>query len=345
MPSKKAIKNIANGPKKSAQGKGKAPLSNSARASQSGRNAARYRECERILTLAGSTSFSVVGNLACNPGLAASFPWLSGHAQLYERYRVHKLIYRYRSLKSATSNGQMLMSFDYDTLDSAPATAVEVSQSTVFEGDRVWENFEMKVPIDPSRVLFTRPGALSNVDYKTYDLGRLFCSAESCDDTTNQGYVEVDYDIELFDKQQGATAASATSGSCALWNLSANQSQSATTVTVAFDEEPVTNSLVLANTAGTFTVPSSGVYRVSVDLGCGTAAMSNWSSIEVDGAAVAPPILFGGVGGGTLNHILSSCLLDLTAGQTIRVRSSGASTSVLAADECRIYVQLLACSV
>lgn len=332
------------GPKRPSQRKGQAPLSNSARSSQSGRNAARYRETERILTLAGSTSFGNVGNLACNPGLAASFPWLSGHAQLYERYRLHKLIYRYRSLKAATSNGQMLLSFDYDTLDAAPTTAVEVAQSTVFEGDRVWENFEMKVPCDPNRILFTRDGSVANADYKTYDYGRLFCSAESCDDTTSQGFVEVEYDIELFDKQQGGSGgASASAGSFALWNLSANQSQSSATVTVNFDEEPVTNSLVLTNASGTFTVPSSGLYEVSVDLQAVTAAMGAVASVEVDGAPVSVPILFGLAA--EWSFTLAACVLELTAGQTIRVRSTGAASSSLLADQCRLKVVLLAQSV
>jgi hypothetical protein len=285
-----------------------------------------------------------VGNLACNPGLAASFPWLSGHAQLYERYRLHKLIYRYRSLKAATSNGQMLLSFDFDTLDSAPTSAVEVSQSTVFEGDRVWENFELKVPCDPSRVLFTRDGSVANADYKTYDFGRLFCSAESCDDTTNQGFVEVDYDIELFDKQQGgAAAASAAAGAYAVWNLSADQSQSASTVTVAFDEEPITNSLVLANAAGTFTIPTSGTYEVSVDLQAVTQSMGASATLEVDGAAISPPVLFGV--GLEWNFNLAACIIEITAGQTLRVRSTGSSGSSLDGDYCRIKVVLLAIAV
>jgi len=236
------------------------------------------------------------------------------------------------------------MSFDYDTLDTAPTTAVEVSQATVFSVDRVWENFSMRVPVDPSRVLFTRAGGVGSSDLKTYDFGRFFVSAEGCDDTTNQGYILVEYEIELFDKQNSSSATSGA-GDFAIWNLSAAQSASNTTVTVAFDEEPVTNDLVLANTSGTFTVPISGVYEIHCDINTTAALLGTTpSTLEVDDAAVAPPILFSGTNTGGHSATLSACILELNAGQTFRIRVNGATSCQLDGDGCRILVKLLSLS-
>jgi hypothetical protein len=47
---------------------------------------------ERVLSYTPSaTTFTATG-FPCNPGLASSFPWLSGHAGLYDKYRIAKLV-------------------------------------------------------------------------------------------------------------------------------------------------------------------------------------------------------------------------------------------------------------
>lgn len=177
-----------------------APVAQNISAGQTRGGSLRFKECERIDTVEGSVAFSVNGSIACNPGLATSFPWLSGHANLFERYRIHKLVYRYKNLKGTASNGNILMSFDYDTLDSAPATAIEMTQSTVYADGAPWRIFELVVPSD-KRDLFTRSGDVAGSDLKTYDMGKLHIAAEGCADTSPHGYLEVEYDVELFMKQ------------------------------------------------------------------------------------------------------------------------------------------------
>lgn len=183
-----------------------APTAQNKSSAQTRGNSLRFKECERITTIPGSVAFAVSGSVACNPGLASSFPWLSGHANLFERYRIHRLIYRYKNLKGTASNGNILMSFDYDTLDNPPASAVEMTQSTVYVDGAPWRIFELEVPSD-KRDLFTRSATVAGADLKTYDMGKLHVAAEGCADTTPHGYLEVEYDVELFMKQ------SITSGS------------------------------------------------------------------------------------------------------------------------------------
>lgn len=160
----------------------------------------RYRESERIGTVTTDRAeYSVTNDFACNPALPSSFPWLSGHAQLYEQYRVHSLTYRYKNLKGTTAGGNILLIFDYDTLDSPPSSALEQTQTTVYVDGAPWRIFELHVPCTP-RTYFTRESLVPGADLKTYDMGRLHVGAEGCD-SSQQGILEVVYDVELINKQ------------------------------------------------------------------------------------------------------------------------------------------------
>lgn len=208
--SKRKGMQVANmGALRNGEGNGKvvmAPVAQNKSAGQTGGKSLRFREVERVATVNGSVAFGVTGSLACNPGLPGSFPWLSGHAALFERYRIHKLVFRYKNLKGTATNGNILMSFDYDTLDNSPATAIEMTQSTVYADGAPWRIFELVVPTD-KRDLFTRAGNVAGADLKTYDMGKLHIAAEGCADTTPHGYLEVEYDVELFMKQSVFSAA------------------------------------------------------------------------------------------------------------------------------------------
>jgi len=64
-----------------------------------------------------------------------------------------------------------------------------------------WRILEFKVPSD-NRDLFTRSGDYPiQSDPKTYDMGRLHIATEGTGSNTTLGYLEVEYSIELFDKQ------------------------------------------------------------------------------------------------------------------------------------------------
>ena len=180
----------------------------------------RYRESERIGTVTTDhPEFRITNDFACNPALASSFPWLSGHAQLYEQYRVHSLTYRYKNLKGTTADGNILMSFDYDTLDTPPSSAVEQTQSTVYVDGAPWRIFELRVPCT-SKTYFTREGLVPGADLKTYDLGRLHVGAEGCD-SSQQGILEVVYDIELINKQPPSVSTTPTMRSTARFPIHA----------------------------------------------------------------------------------------------------------------------------
>lgn len=285
-----------------------APVAQNISAGQTRGGSLRFKECERIDTVEGSVAFSVNGSIACNPGLAISFPWLSGHANLFERYRIHKLVYRYKNLKGTASNGNILMSFDYDTLDSAPATAIEMTQSTVYADGAPWRIFELVVPSD-KRDLFTRSGDVAGSDLKTYDMGKLHIAAEGCADTSPHGYLEVEYDVELFMKQSISSGTGpATVGSSVTVNSAGALSD---------------NTLGATNVGAVVSVPA-GKYLVTLS---GTTA----TSVAGSDATFAGIVVAGGASVTTGTFSVSrSQIITLAAAGVLGTMVPGNKTSVQA---------------
>jgi len=242
----------------------------------------RFRECERIATVVGSVAFSNGGKIICNPGIAASFPWLSGHAALFENYKVHNLTYRYKNLKGSTAPGNILLSFDYDTLDTSPSTAIEATQSTYYIDGAPWRVFQLKVPTDGRR-LFTRRAAVVGADLKTYDMGALHISTEGCADTTPHGYLEVEYDIEFFNKQPSDNLARVGTATVTL--------ATATAAVGIGADVPLVNAVIdkigLTFTATEINLPI-GVYIVTVDAGITTAPAGWYAALQLNGGTVVP---------------------------------------------------------
>nr|UJQ92838.1 MAG: hypothetical protein [Narnaviridae sp.] len=222
----------------------------------------RIKETERIGTVQGSSSFAVVGNFPLNPGLPASFPWLSATASQYEKYRVHKIVYRYKNLKGTASDGNILMAFDFDSLDAPPSSAIQMTQYTRCTDGSPWRIFEMVVPTS-GQELYTRSGIPAGSDLKTYDMGRLFVAAEGCADGSAHGYLEVEYDIELLKKQSPATGGVSTNRQVTFLSGTLSYVQNAA---IGWVSNPTVTSNPIGATwtlAGVYTLPA-GSYLVMI---------------------------------------------------------------------------------
>lgn len=222
----------------------------------------RIKETERIGTVMGSNAFSVVGNYPLNPGLPSSFPWLSATASQYEKYRVHKITYRYKNLKGTASDGNILMAFDFDSLDAPPTSAIQMTQYTRCTDGSPWRIFEMSI-VPTGAELYTRSGIPAGADLKTYDLGRLFVAAEGCADSSAHGYLEVEYDIELMKKQSPASGGVSTNRQVTFYTGSGQTSLGPTigwSVAPTVVANPIGVSVTLA---GVYTLPA-GSYIVTI---------------------------------------------------------------------------------
>lgn len=318
----------------------KAPVAqNQSSKSRNSRAVVTHTECERVGTVQGSVAFASVGNYAANPGLKSSFPWLGELAELYERYTFEKFIVRYKNLKGTGSNGNILISFDYDTLDAGPTTAIQQTQSTVWIDGAPWRIFEMNVPVDGIK-RFIRSGEIAGADLKTYDFGRVWVSAEGCADTSSHGYLEFEYSVKLFEKQPAGSGTGVSNQGLSIWNMPANQASGGATITLDIDEAialpaiaPPTNlNGVVTLPLGNFMVTAQAAH----DSNAGTAG-----SIEIlqDGASLPIPAL------GQVNLYGASpvtTFIRSVGGTTIQVRFNRTNGSpTFQGDMCRLIVEVV----
>lgn len=319
----------------------------SARSKSRGQQTITHKECERVDTIVGSVNFASVGNYAINPGLASSFPWLSGVAQHFERYRMDSFKVRYKNLKGTSSAGNILMSFDYDTLDAGPNTAVIQTQSTVYVDGAPWRIFEMNVPTDGSKK-YIRSSAIAGADLKTYDFGRVWVSAEGCADTSDHGYLEFEYSVTLFEKQTSSSVGSTpTNNSVAVWNLSADTAALAASAVIEITEEATTISgLSITNASGVITLPQ-GVWLCTAEAywtGGGTSGAGSGIEFRVDSASIVPPVkCVPYTASGQNSNGSITCLVISDGTTTLDLYFNyGTPTCAFKQDGCRIIIQAIA---
>jgi hypothetical protein len=163
---------------------------------------------EYVQDIAGSVAFSATG-FPVQPGMSTLFAWLSAQATNYQEYRFRKLRFIYETEKSSSTSGKVMLAFQPDAGDSNPASKQEMLENQFKAANAVWAPCTLNVP--PGEALgarrYIRSGSLaSNLDIKTYDIGRLVVAAQGCADTTAIGELYVEYEIELFTPVVSAAA-------------------------------------------------------------------------------------------------------------------------------------------
>jgi len=169
----------------------------------SGDGRVRVRHREYIADVAGSVAFAA-NSYVVNPGIVATFPWLSVLAANFESYKFNNLCFQFSTEKSASTNGSLMIAIDYDANDAAPTTKTIMMSYHNAVRCPVWS--ETKYVADrpdlqklPQR--YIRAGAVTGTDLKTYDVGNLFVSTAGCADTSALGELYVIYDVELITPQ------------------------------------------------------------------------------------------------------------------------------------------------
>jgi hypothetical protein len=169
------------------------------------RDQVRIVHRELLASVSGSTAFAVPQSIALNPGLSASFPWLSSQAQSWERYRFNKLRFCYYTRTGSNVPGSVQMVPDYDAADAAPVSEQVASSYEDVEEDAPWKDICCELRPSALHALgptkFIRLGALlANQDIKTYDAGNFFLATT---DGTNVawGKLWVEYDVTLYTPQ------------------------------------------------------------------------------------------------------------------------------------------------
>lgn len=147
-----------------------------------------------------------------NPGLTASFPWLSNIAAAYEEFEFRGLVYEFKSLSSdsvlssSTSSalGYVAMATQYNPANPPFADKHELDNYEFANSRKPSESFchavECKRRLNYDTHLFIRNGAVpSGQDQKTYDLGAMSIAVAGCQAATGVlGELWCTYEIEFF---------------------------------------------------------------------------------------------------------------------------------------------------
>jgi hypothetical protein len=155
---------------------------------------------ERVAAIAGSNDLSVV-SYSVNPGLHATFPWLSAIANRFEKYKFRSLKFRYVPMQAAVA-GALTMAFDFDPMDPPPTSVASAMTYHDFLSTSVWQGGVLNIDLRSGDMLpqkNTRPAAFyPEQNYNLYDTGKLHVLVEGFFDTSNIGYLEVIYEVELM---------------------------------------------------------------------------------------------------------------------------------------------------
>jgi len=169
------------------------------------------RHREYLQDINASTAFEII-QFPLNPGLIATFPWLSSIAAHFEQYRWRGILFEFKSLSSdavlstATSSalGSVVMATQYNALNP------------IFPNKFVMENYEFANSSKPSisfihpvecakrdtsiEELYVRTGApAANADLRLYDLGNFSIATVGMQaDGGVAGELWVTYEVEFF---------------------------------------------------------------------------------------------------------------------------------------------------
>lgn len=169
------------------------------------------RHREYLGDINASTAFTVQA-YSINPGLSASFPWLSAIASAYEEYEFRGLIYEFKSLSSdavlssATSSalGYVAMATQYNAASSNFVSKIELENYEFANSNKPSVSFihpvECKRRLNVDTHLYIRTGGVpTGQDQRLYDMGDFQIAVGGCQANTGVlGELWCTYEIELF---------------------------------------------------------------------------------------------------------------------------------------------------
>ncbi len=167
------------------------------------------RHKEFIATIVGSSGFTVQREIVLNPGLRASFPWLSRLAGCYQQYRIRGLVFHYiptsgNAVSSTNAAlGSVMLQTTYRSTESAPSNKQELlneywSTETV-PCDTVAHPIECDPKENPFQIHYVRQHGLTSTDEPLlYDMARTFVCTQGMQSTNAVGDLWMTYEVELY---------------------------------------------------------------------------------------------------------------------------------------------------
>lgn len=181
----------------------------------------QHREYIRDIVGTGATTFSL-DTLNLNPGLPATFPWLSALAGNYEQYEFRGMVFEYKSMCSdsttgaASALGSVIIATDYDSIDAVYTSKSQMEQSQYCTSGKPSSDICHPIECAPNRtsipINYIRTGAYpTGTDPRLYDLGKTYVAlsgipAASAPTGSLLGELWVTYEVVLYKPQIGGLA-------------------------------------------------------------------------------------------------------------------------------------------
>jgi len=247
----------------------------------------RIAHRELVGSIIGSAAFATPYIFDLNPGISATFPWLSSQAVGWEQYKFHRLKFCYYTRTGTSTPGSVMLIPDYDPADFAPVSEQIASAYRDAVEEAPWVP-EFSCNLDPSAMLGSTPRKYiraaplaANLDIKTYDSGSFFVGT-SDGTAVPWGKLWVEYDVELFVPQVP---------SFGVGNLTGQHSEVIATTTgnltaniTNFAETTPTLCLYDSNGGLTFFLP--GVYLVTMIITAVTSATQSVAPTPLGSASL-----------------------------------------------------------
>jgi len=309
--------------------------------SKKGPRSERFCASEAIGAIAGSVAFSSANKYYLNPGMSATFPWLSVQAQKWQQYRFRYLRFRYETRTSTTSAGSIIMSPDYNSLEAIPLTEAQATNTQDAVENAVWRP-EISCTLDPGAMFPVGPRKLIRSqavagDLSTYDAGRFFLCTIGMASTAVVGKLWVDYEVELFVPQNTSTIVAGPSTLSQYTIGPVGQVVTTATSTVVIFDSLIHDPLNIGPVSAGLFRPPAGCYHVTgfLTIQSNTATSLQLSAqILKNGASLtSQPIISVALSiSSTISPIVQVTLDDtvpINAGDTISVVVNPVGTGVL----------------
>ncbi len=166
------------------------------------------RHREFVGEVRGSTSFAIAQTHVLNPGLSASFPWLSAVANSFQEYKIRGMVYHYVpssgiAVTGSSALGTVMIYTSYRSNDSPPGQKVELLNEYFASESVPSESFCHPIECDPKEnpfnIQYVRAREVPAGDNRLlYDHGVTYVATSGQQSAgTALGDLWVTYEVEL----------------------------------------------------------------------------------------------------------------------------------------------------
>lgn len=170
-----------------------------------------HREFVKDLVVPINPSSFVLEDFLINPANKTLFPWLATMARQYSQYKIHGMVFAYKTMSSDITSGgalgTVIMATNYNAIDRAYQSKIEMENSEFAVSTKPSMSLVHAIECDPKYsgldVLYVRDPSYETTDTndrRFYDYGRFQLATTGLPGTTGtvMGEIWVSYDIEFM---------------------------------------------------------------------------------------------------------------------------------------------------